>query len=40
MVDVYLVHDRSARRGRAESIFVAERRQAIAARPIETRTYP
>lgn len=40
MVDVHLVHDRSARRGRAESILVAELRQAIAARPIETRTYP
>ncbi len=40
MVDVHLVYDRSARRGRAESILVAELRQAISARPIETRTYP
>lgn len=40
MVDVHLVYDRAARRGRAESVLLAELRQAIASRPIEARTYP
>lgn len=40
VVDVHLVHDRSARLSRAERMLLADLRQAIAAIPIEERTYP
>jgi DNA-binding transcriptional LysR family regulator len=40
LVDVHLVHDPSARLGRAESVLLAELRQAIATMPLEARTYP
>ena len=40
MVDVHLVHDRSARQSRAERTLLANLRQAIAATPISERTYP
>ncbi|MBN9054077.1 LysR family transcriptional regulator (plasmid) [Shinella sp. PSBB067] len=40
VVDVHLVHDGAARRGRAEAILLAELRRAIAAIPFEQRTYP
>lgn len=39
-IDVHLVHDRAARRGRAESILLAELRKAIASLPLAERTYP
>ncbi|MDR3518153.1 MAG: LysR family transcriptional regulator [Azospirillaceae bacterium] len=39
IVDVHLVYDHVARRSRAESILLAELRQAIAALPLEERTY-
>lgn len=40
MIDVHLVHDPSARRGRAEGLLLAELRQAIASRPLDERSYP
>jgi len=40
MVDVHLVYDQTARRSRAETLLLAEVRQAIAALPLEERTYP
>ena len=40
VVDVHLVHDRSARLSRAERMLLADLRRAIASIPIEERTYP
>ncbi|GEO85278.1 MULTISPECIES: LysR family transcriptional regulator [Alphaproteobacteria] len=40
VIDVHLVYDPTARRGRAESILLAELRQAIGSQPLAERTYP
>lgn len=40
VIDVHVVYDGSARRSRAESLLLAELRQAIATIPFAQRTYP
>ena len=40
VVDVHLVHDRSARLSRAERMLLADLREAISSIPIAERTYP